>query len=86
VTAKARRLAEDYMGPEHVETIAMRMGAEDFAFYSQQIPACFYRLGVGNRAEGIAAGVHTPHFNIDEKAIEVGMGAMAFLGYGMLKA
>jgi hippurate hydrolase len=86
VTAKARQLAEDYMGPEHVETIAMRMGAEDFAFYSQQIPACFYRLGVGNRAEGIAAGVHTPHFNIDEKAIEVGMGAMAFLGYGMLKA
>lgn len=85
VTAAVRSLAEAYMGTEHVETIAMRMGAEDFAFYSQQIPACFYRLGVGNREKGIEAGVHTPHFNIDETAIEVGMGAMAYVGYGMAK-
>lgn len=86
VTAEARRLAEAFMGPGHVETIPMRMGAEDFAFYSQQIPACFYRLGVGNRARGIEAGVHTPHFDIDEKAIEIGMGAMAYLAYGMLSS
>lgn len=86
VTASARQLAERFLGTENVETIAMRMGAEDFAFYSQQIPACFYRLGVSNRAKGIEAGVHTPHFNIDERAIEIGMGAMAYLGYGMQKA
>lgn len=85
ITADARSLAEDYMGKEKVETIAMRMGAEDFAFYSQQIPACFFRLGVGNEAKNISSGVHTPTFNIDESAIEIGMGVMAYIGMNMLK-
>lgn len=84
VTARVRAIAEDYLGAENVETVARRMGAEDFAFYSQQVPACFFRLGVGNKAKGITAGVHTPHFNIDERAIETGMGMMAALAVGML--
>ena len=58
----------------------MRMGAEDFGYYCQQIPGCFYRLGTGNKAKGITSGVHTPLFNIDENAIEIGMGIMAWLG------
>ena len=56
------------------------MGAEDFAFYSHQIPACFFRLGVGNKEKNISAGVHTPLFNIDENAIRNGIGIMAWLG------
>ena len=56
------------------------MGAEDFGYYSQQIPGCFFRLGAGNKAKGINAGVHTPTFNIDENAIEIGMGIMAWMG------
>lgn len=77
---KARALAEDYMGADQVETTELRMGAEDFAYYSHQVPGCFFRLGVGNIAKGISSGVHTPTFNIDEKAIETGIGMMAFLG------
>lgn len=73
-------LAEEYMGAENVETTEMRMGAEDFGYYSQLIPGCFYRLGVGNVAKGISSGVHTPTFNIDESAIENGIGMMAWLG------
>jgi amidohydrolase len=76
----ARALAETYIGAENVETTEMRMGAEDFGYYSQVIPGCFYRLGVGNVAKGITSGVHTPTFNIDEAAIENGMGMMAWLG------
>ena len=57
----------------------MRMTGEDFAFYSQVVPACFYRLGTGNKAKGITSGVHTPTFDIDEKALETGMGLMAWL-------
>lgn len=76
----ARKLAEEYMGAEHVETTEMRMGAEDFGYYTQLIPGCFYRLGVMNEAKGITSGVHTPTFNIDESAIETGMGMMAWLG------
>jgi amidohydrolase len=77
---KARILAEQYMGAANVETTELRMGAEDFGYYSQVIPGCFYRLGVRNEAQGITSGVHTPTFNIDENAIEIGMGMMAWLG------
>ena len=80
VTEKARSLAESYMGADKIETTEMRMGAEDFGYYTREIPGCFYRLGTGNIAKGISAGVHTPLFNIDENAIEIGMGMMAWLG------
>lgn len=80
LSASARVLAEEYAGVENVYETELRMGAEDFAYYSQIIPACFYRLGVGNVAKGITIGVHTPIFNVDEDAIEHGMGMMAWLG------
>ncbi|HMG67746.1 MAG TPA: M20 family metallopeptidase, partial [Chitinophagaceae bacterium] len=80
---KAKRLAEQFSGNENVEETEMRMGAEDFGYYSQLIPGCFYRLGTGNKEKGISAGVHTPHFNIDENAIEIGIGMMAWLGSNM---
>jgi amidohydrolase len=76
----ARQLAEDYMGKEKIETTEVRMGAEDFGYYTRHIPGCFYRLGVMNVEKGITSGVHTPTFNIDESAIETGMGMMAWLG------
>lgn len=80
LNANARKKAEDYLGAENVSETELRMGAEDFGYYAQQIPACFYRLGTMNQAKGITAGVHTPIFNIDESAIETGMGMMAWLG------
>lgn len=80
LTNIARHLAENYMGKENIETTEMRMGAEDFGYYTKHIPGCFYRLGVMNVARGITSGVHTPTFNIDESAIETGMGMMAWLG------
>ncbi len=75
----AWKMAGEYLGEENVEETELRMGAEDFAYYSHQIPACFFRLGAGNKAKGITSGVHTPTFNIDEGAIEIGMGMMAWL-------
>ena len=73
-------LAETYMGKENVPETEMRMGAEDFGYYTQVIPGCFFRLGVRNELAGIISNVHTPTFNIDERAIETGMGMMAWLG------
>lgn len=72
--------AADYIGAANVEETEKRMGAEDFGYYSQQIPGCFFRLGVMNEAKGITSNVHTPTFNIDESAIETGIGMMAWLG------
>jgi amidohydrolase len=48
------------------------MGGEDFSWYSQKIPAFYYSLGVGNAEKGITAGLHTPEFDIDERALVVG--------------
>ena len=77
-----RKKAAEYVGATNVEETELRMGAEDFAYYSHQIPACFFRLGAGNKTKGISSGVHTPTFNIDEAAIEIGMGMMAWVGSG----
>jgi len=77
---QARKQAELLFGKESIETTEMRMGAEDFGYYSQKIPGCFFRLGVANASKGITSGVHTPTFNIDESAIEKGMAMMAWLG------
>ncbi len=79
LTASTRIIAEEFAGKENVEETEMRMGAEDFAYYSHLIPGCFFRLGTRNEAQQITSGVHTPTFNIDENAIEIGMGIMAFI-------
>lgn len=80
LTTTAWQLADDFWGKENVEETELRMGAEDFGYYSQQIPGCFFRLGVRNELKGIIHNVHTPKFNIDEQAIENGIAMMAWLG------
>jgi hippurate hydrolase len=80
VTENARHFAKEFIGEPAVETTEVRMGAEDFGYYTRQIPGCFFRLGTGNFAKGIISGVHTPHFNIDERSIEIGIGIMTWLG------
>lgn len=79
LTEKNIKLAEAYMGSENVVDLDLWMAAEDFSFYSQEVPACFYRLGTRNEAKGIVSSVHTPTFDIDETALKTGMGLMAWL-------
>lgn len=76
LTQCTRQHMETYLGAENVIDLPSRMGGEDFAFYSQQIPACFYRLGVQNPN---GTGLHTPNFDVDERSLEVGAGLMAWL-------
>jgi amidohydrolase len=80
VTEIARSLAKEYLGEEQVKEIPQRMTAEDFAYYSQKIPACFYRIGIRNEEKGITANLHTPEFDLDEKSLETASGLMAWLG------
>jgi len=79
VTEKAKTAAIEYLGKENVIDLDLRMTAEDFAYYSQVTPACFYRLGIRNEAKNITSGLHTSTFNVDEDALEVGSGLMAWL-------
>lgn len=76
--------AKEYMGEENVVPLDLRMTAEDFSYYSQVVPACFYRLGTGNIAKGIVSPIHTPTFDVDEKCLEIGAGLMAWLAINEL--
>jgi len=80
LTNNAKALAQEFAGDAHISETEMRMGAEDFGYYTLKIPGCFFRLGVRNEAAGIIYNVHTPKFNIDEAAIQNGIGIMAWLG------
>ncbi|MDB5250257.1 MAG: amidohydrolase [Segetibacter sp.] len=80
LTEVAWQLANEYWGKENVEETEIRMGAEDFGYYTHLVPGCFYRLGVRNEEKGIIHNVHTPKFNVDEGAITNGIQMMAWLG------
>ena len=83
ITEAAWKLADQYMGAYNVEETELRMGAEDFGYYSQVIPGCFFRLGVRNEAKDAIHNVHTPVFKVDEDAIAHGVGMMAWLGVSL---
>ncbi len=80
-----RNWAAEYLGPENVEELELSMTAEDFAYYSQIVPACFYRLGIRNEAKGMVSNLHTSTFDIDEEALKTGMGLMAYLAVKRLQ-
>jgi amidohydrolase len=79
LTRRIKSYAEMYVGKENVVDIDISLGAEDFAYYSQVVPASFYRLGTNNPAKGITSYVHTPTFDIDEDALVIGPGLMAWM-------
>ena len=79
VTRRIKQAAVEYVGKENVVDIDITLGSEDFAFYSHVVPAAFYRLGTRNDSKGISSYVHTPTFNIDEDALAIGPGLMAWM-------
>ncbi len=79
LTRRMKGAAIDYMGQENVIDLDIWLAAEDFAFYTHHVDACFYRLGTRNEERGIISGVHTPTFDIDENALEIGAGLMSWL-------
>jgi amidohydrolase len=80
-----RITAKEYLGKDKVIDSQPWTAAEDFAYYSQAMPACFYLLGVGNPEKGIAEPLHSPRFNIDEEALAVGAGLMAYIAIAQLQ-
>ncbi len=79
LTARTKKWAIEFLGKDKVVDLPMRMTAEDFAYFSQVMPACFYRLGTGNPERNITSPIHTDTFDIDEAALETGVGLMAWL-------
>jgi len=85
LTKECRELAIDFIGLEKVSDLPIRMASEDFSFYSQECPACFFRLGVNNKEKGITHLVHTPKFDIDHNAIELGIGLMSYFALKLVR-
>lgn len=84
LTRRMRTAATQYMGAENVVNLDLWMAGEDFAFYSQVVDSCFYRLGTRNESRGIISGVHTPTFDIDESALQISTGLMSWLAISEL--
>lgn len=84
LTEKCEALSKDYLGDSKVKELPQLMTAEDFAWYSQKVPACFYRLGTANLAKGIDSKQHTATFNIDEESMKIGMEIMSYLTINLL--
>lgn len=86
LTLRAIDFARQYMGEDNVVKLELRTTAEDFAYFSQVIPGCFYRLGTRNEKKGITSNLHTATFNVDEESIKTGMGLMAWLAMSELNS
>ncbi|MFC3200017.1 M20 family metallopeptidase [Parapedobacter deserti] len=84
LTGRVRGYAGEFLGSENVVDLDIWMAGEDFAYYSQASAACFYRLGTGNAQKGITSAVHTPKFDIDEHALALSTGLMAYIALRQL--
>ena len=82
ITEIAKIAAQKFLGEENVVDLPLRMTAEDFSYFSQVSPSCFYRLGTGN--DNNIQNLHTSTFNIDESALKTGMGLMSFIALEQL--
>lgn len=84
ITMNSKKAAIQYLGENNVVDLDLRMTAEDFAYYSQEIPSCFYRLGTSNFSKGITGNLHSSTFSVDEKSLEIGMGLMSYIAIQQL--
>lgn len=84
-TQTAWDAANEFLGEDKVHPLDLRMTSEDFAYYSQVMPSCFYRLGIANSQEGINSGLHTSTFDIDNEALRTSIGLMSYIALQMLK-
>lgn len=79
LTNKAKGYAIELLGVEHVHDLPQRMTAEDFSYFSQVMPACFYRLGTSSADGSNNYGLHNARFNVDESALKTGTALMSWL-------
>ena len=85
VTQNAWDAANEYLGKENVHALDLRMTSEDFAYYSQEMPSCFYRLGIANTPNGINSGLHTSTFDVEPESLRTSIGLMSYIALKMIK-
>jgi len=78
LTQKAISFANELVGNENMEELQVRMTAEDFSYFSREVPSVYYRFGVLGNGKG-QLSLHNPKFDLDEKALEKSSAMMAWL-------
>jgi len=78
-TLKCQQLAKDFLGESQVETMDIRMTAEDFSYFSQKYPSVFYRFGVGGKSVLPNNSLHSPSFVADEEALKTAVSVMTWI-------
>ena len=73
VTNDLYTAAQKVLGEENVDWLEPKMGGEDFALFSQLVPATFMRLGCQNEEKNIIHNGHSPYFDMDEASLTVGV-------------
>ena len=79
LTAFCEDEARQYLGEERVHSLPLRMTAEDFAFFSERMPVCFYRIGTGGQTPETRFNVHHPNFDVAQESMETALGLMTWL-------
>ncbi|MBX2923453.1 MAG: amidohydrolase [Chitinophagaceae bacterium] len=79
LTGELAGYAVEYLGVENVVEADQWMASEDFAYYSHAADSCFYLLGIRNEAQHITSSLHTATFNVDENALLLSTGLMAYI-------
>lgn len=76
---KVKNWAIELLGEDKVVDLPLRMTAEDFSYFANEVPSCFYRLGVADESRGINSSLHTSTFDVDESSLFTGMSLMAWV-------
>lgn len=84
-TTQAQFFAQDFLGADHVSDLDLRMGAEDFSFYTLHTKGCFFRIGTSRNNEQYTLPVHNARFDIDESALKTGAGLMSYIAMRALQ-
>ncbi|UTW67253.1 amidohydrolase [bacterium SCSIO 12643] len=84
LTERVQNYAIELLGSENVRQLDLRMGGEDFSYYTHHIPGCFYRLGT-SYPDQPSTGLHTSTFMVDEKALKTGISLLSWIALQELK-
>jgi len=86
LTLKIREWSIEYLGEKNVVDLDARMTSEDFSYFANEVPSCFYRLGIRNERDGFVSNLHTSTFDVDENCLQTGMGLMAWIAINRLNS
>lgn len=84
LTLRLAGFAKEYVGSGHVLPMPKKMTSEDFGFFSQQYPSCFYRFGTRGLCNKTSGAQHTATFSVDPKSFYTSVGVMTYIAISEL--